>query len=251
MIIMNINDDLIIFTDGASRKNPGPGGYGAVVLFPKLDEAVELGGAKPNTTNNEMELSAVITALAYVWNNSANVHIYTDSQYVMNGASKWMYGWEKKGWKKREGDPVMHQAMWEQLLNLVREREDKNSKITWHHVSGHVGIPANERADAIATMFADAEDPKLYRGRISDYHVEGVMNIPSDEELDKIRAEKKASGSGSGKAYSYLSLVDGELQHHETWAETEARVKGKKAKFRKALSAEHEREILEEWGVDG
>lgn len=246
---MEASQDLIIFTDGSSRGNPGPGGWGALIMFQKLDELVELGGNNHQTTNNEMELTAVVAALSYVENNRANLHLYTDSQYVINGITAWVFGWEKNGWKKKDGEPVMHTEIWQQLLGLVRAR-GREAPVTWHHVPGHIGIAANERADTIANTFAGGKDVKLYRGTLSGYSNQSMVNIPSDDELAVARAEKKeGKTASSGKAYVYLSLVEGELQRHDTWAECEARVKGQKAKFRKATSPEHEQEILAEWGI--
>src|SRR5690606_27151483 len=101
-----MENSLIIFTDGSSLGNPGPGGYGALIVYPKLDEIVELGGSKPMTTNNEMELSAIIAALSYAINSSTTIHIYTDSQYAINGITAWMHGWAKNGWKTKTGEEI-------------------------------------------------------------------------------------------------------------------------------------------------
>jgi ribonuclease HI len=125
--------DLVIFTDGSSLGNPGPGGYGAVVVFQQLDEVVELGGNKSRTTNNEMELSAVIAALSHAMFNTADAHIFTDSSYVINGITKWIFGWESNGWKTKAKEDVANRAHWQTLAQLVRERE-KSSRVTWHLV---------------------------------------------------------------------------------------------------------------------
>jgi ribonuclease HI len=93
----NFKKSLVIFTDGSSLGNPGPGGYGCVTVFQQLDEVVELGGNKTKTTNNEMELSAVIAGLSHTIFNTADVEIFTDSSYVINGITKWIHGWEKNG----------------------------------------------------------------------------------------------------------------------------------------------------------
>lgn len=234
---------LVIFTDGSSLGNPGPGGYGAVLVFPQLDEIIELGGGKSKTTNNEMELSAVISALSHSVFSSAPVEIFTDSSYVINGITKWVFGWEKNGWKTQSKEPVANQELWKTLLGLVRER---SAKITWHYVPGHVGVLGNERCDTIAVSFAQGKPEKLFRGRFSNYG----SNL-LDFTIDESRVEKKSAKktSSSAKAYSYLSLIDGTVMRHTTWAECETRVKGKFAKFKKALSPEHEQEILKEWGV--
>ncbi len=241
---MNKNDlekSLIAFTDGSSLGNPGPGGWGAVLISPRLSEVVELGGSKPNTTNNEMELEAIVAILSYAMNNTDPLHIFTDSQYAINGITKWVHGWSKNGWKTAGGDPVKNLFQWKTMYELVNERGAQN--IHWHHVRGHVGVPGNERVDDIARWFAEGQDVPLYRGNIVNYDIKDIMSFEFNDE-----AQKKRESKGKA-AYSYLSVIDDELQRHETWSQCEARVKGKKAKFKKALSAEHEQEILEEWGI--
>lgn len=237
---------LILFTDGSSLGNPGPGGYGCVAVFPRLDEIVELGGNKTKTTNNEMELSAVIAGLSHTMSNSAPVEVFTDSSYVINGVTKWVFGWEKNGWKTQTKDDVANKQLWQTLIQLVRERKT----IVWHYVPGHVGVVANERCDEIATSFAGGKAIKLFRGKLSDYQKEtgkDILNFSIDEELSKEKSEKRSKANV--KAYSYLSLVDGVPMRHTTWAECEARVKGVRAKFKKTASKEDEDAILKEWGV--
>lgn len=243
---MNTTQHLTIFTDGSSLGNPGPGGYGAVLVFPALEEVIELGGAKPNTTNNEMELTAVVAALSYASHNTAPTTIYTDSSYVVNGITKWINGWEKNGWMTKDNKPVMHQALWQQLAGLVSERE-RQAPLNWIVVPGHMGVPGNERVDEIATAYAKGGDPTLFRGKIAQYPVQNILEVTIDQEALAARKEQRAHSNA--KAYSYLSLVDGVAMRHEDWTSTKARVDGKKAKFRKALSPEHEQEILNEWGA--
>ena len=238
----NKDNDLILFTDGSSLGNPGPGGWGAILAYPKLDEIVELGGTKLKTTNNEMELTAIVSGLSYAINSHARIHIYTDSQYAINGVTKWMYGWVKNGWQTASKEPVKNKEIWETLYSLVTERG--KDTISWHHVRGHVGIPGNERVDDIARELAEGTNVQLYRGKLSEYPDENILFLPSEEEVKKLSQSKK-----TGKAFSYLSLVDNVVERHSTWAECEARVKGVNAKYKKALSREHEKEILDEWGV--
>jgi ribonuclease HI len=237
-----LENALVIFTDGSSLGNPGPGGYGAVMISSKLGEVIELGGSKANTTNNEMELNAIVSALSYAVNNTQNIHLFTDSSYAINGITKWMYGWEKNGWKKKDGEEIKNKFHFQTLYSLVTERGADS--ITWHHVPGHVGVPGNERVDDIARELAEGKEVELFRGSLTDYGIQNILDIEINEEEQQKKSHSKA------KAYSYLSVVDGELQKHATWAETEARVKGKKAQFKKAISAEHEKEILKEWGFE-
>lgn len=198
-----------------------------------------------------MELTAVIAALAYAMNNIAPTTIFTDSKYVVQGITRWVHGWEQNGWQTQNKTPVSHQALWQQLLDLVRERE-KEAPITWKAIPSHVGIIGNERVDTIATSFAKGDPEDLYRGTLSGYE-HTIFPLPDDAFIAEKKAEKRSQGSSSSsssqKAYSYLSLVDNVLMRHETWNECKARVDGKKAKFRKALSQEHELEICQEWGI--
>jgi len=233
--------EVIIFTDGASLGNPGPGGYGAVIVFQALDELIELGGSKGSTTNNEMELSAVVAALSYVAHNTTPVHIYTDSAYVINGITKWIYGWEKNGWITKTKEAVSHERLWKDLVQLVRARGSAGI-VSWHKVSGHSGMPGNERADSIATGYGKGEFPQLYRGRLSEYGHD-VLHFEYNQEA----AEKKSRSKA--EAYSYLSLVDGVAMRHTTWKQCEARVKGKSAKFKKAISHEDELAIITSWDM--
>lgn len=241
----DFGQSLVIFTDGSSLGNPGPGGYGTVIVFPKLDEIIELGGNKPKTTNNEMELSAVIAGLSHTVFNQAPVHIFTDSSYVINGITKWINGWKRNGWKTKTGDPVANQALWQNLDGLVAERQ-KVTTVNWNYVPGHVGVIGNERCDEIATTLAKGKPITLYRGNRVGYG-KNLLDFTIDESLKEEKSEKRSRSNA--KAYSYLSLVDGILMRHTTWAECEARVKGKSAKFKKALSADDEKSIAQEWGV--
>lgn len=236
---------LVIFTDGSSLGNPGPGGYGCVIVFQQLDEVIELGGNKIKTTNNDMELSAVIAGLSHTTFNTAPVEIFTDSSYVVNGITKWVSGWEKNGWKTKTGDPVANKSSWQSLIELVRDRETK-TKIRWNLVPGHVGVLGNERCDMIATSFAGGKNMALFRGKLSQYGTD-ILSIKIDEDLASKKSDRKQQSHA--KAYSYVSLVDGIALRHLTWAECESRVKGKKARFKKTISAEDEKNILKEWGV--
>ena len=237
----NMENSLIVFTDGSSLGNPGPGGWGVLLAYPKLDELIELGGTKLKTTNNEMELTAIVSALSYAINSEAHVHLYTDSQYAINGVTDWMYTWVKNGWQTSTKEPVKNKEIWEMLYTLVTERGEKT--ISWHHVRGHVGVPGNERVDDIARELAEGTHVTLYRGSLSNYPEKNILTLPDKEEQHNT-AKKK-----SGKAYSYIALIDGKVERLKTWAECEARVHGRSAKYKKALSEQHEQEILAEWGI--
>lgn len=141
-----------IYTDGACSGNPGPGGWGVVIYFTD-GRLQEIGGADQNTTNNRMELQAAISALE-AYNHSQQtdpITLYTDSEYVRNGITKWVNGWKKKGWKTAAGKPVMNQDLWQTLDEL------NSGNVTWKYVKGHAGDPGNERADAVAVKCAQSQ----------------------------------------------------------------------------------------------
>ncbi len=233
---------LIIFTDGSSLGNPGPGGWGALLIQKQIGETIELGGSKEVTTNNEMELTAILSALAYAMNNTNTIHIFTDSQYGINGITKWVHGWKKNGWKTKGGGEVKNSFYFKNIDSLLEERG--RDTVHFHHVAGHVGIAGNERVDDIARGLAEGQNVELFRGRLDEYPIPNILSFDFEE---GVKQKKDAKGK---KAYSYLSLIDGVLERHSTWAECEARVKGKKAQFKKALSKEHEHKILKEWGLE-
>jgi ribonuclease HI len=138
---------VIIYTDGACRGNPGPGGWGA--LLRSGDVIKELSGAEENTTNNRMEIVAAIKALEAL-TESCTVDLYTDSQYVQKGISEWLSGWKKRNWQKADKKPVKNVDLW-QLLDLQANRH----QVKWHWVKGHSNHPENDKADALATQAID------------------------------------------------------------------------------------------------
>jgi len=235
---------IMIFTDGASSGNPGPGGWGAVLVFD--DQIVELGEGDNITTNNRMELNAVAGAFEFIKqyglsSNDYKTEVYSDSTYVVNGITKWIFGWMNNNWINTQKNPVMNRDLWERLRDASQDHEVK-----WNILPGHSGVPGNERADKIATAFRDSDDPGLYHGSLEEYDVD-VLNTTYDEALKKAKDSKKARSKA--KAYSYLSLVEGKLRRHRTWSECELHVKGKSGvKFKKSLNAEEELEIIRSWG---
>lgn len=131
-----------IYTDGACSGNPGPGGWGAVLRYGEVEK--ELSGGEADTTNNRMELLATITALNAL-KDACEVDLYTDSKYVMDGISKWIFGWKKNGWKTADKKPVKNVDLWLKLDEALARH-----KVTWHWVKGHAGNEANEKADELA-----------------------------------------------------------------------------------------------------
>ena len=138
----NKNNIVEIFTDGACSGNPGPGGYGAIL---KYDEEIkEISGYEPETTNNRMEMMAVIEALRKI-KRPCSIKIVTDSNYVVKGMSEWMPGWIKRNWQTAQKKPVLNRDLWEELSKLSQLH-----KIEWEWVKGHYGHPENERCDQLA-----------------------------------------------------------------------------------------------------
>lgn len=131
-----------IYTDGACKGNPGPGGWGALLIFGEREK--ELKGGEPVTTNNRMELMAAIQALEAL-KRPCTVDLYTDSQYVRNGISSWLAGWKAKGWRTASKQPVKNEDLWRRL-DEARNRHD----VRWHWVKGHADDPLNHRVDALA-----------------------------------------------------------------------------------------------------
>lgn len=235
-----MQDKILIFCDGASKGNPGPGGWGALVAFDGRVE--EIGGAEEHTTNNRMELTAAVRALEEVAKQDATgVVVYTDSSYVINGITKWVKGWKARGWVTKEKTPVLNRDLWEELDDAVSAL---STQVEWQHVGGHVGVAGNERVDEIASSFAEGKPVELFSGERSAY-LHDIENISHNETK---RAERSKSRSrSSAKAYSYVSMVDGQVLTHKTWGECEARVKGKMARFKKALSPSEEATIIAEF----
>jgi len=139
-----LKNRVIIYTDGACKGNPGPGGWGVLLRSGAVEK--ELFGGEPETTNNRMELTAVIEALSAL-KRPCLVSLYLDSEYVRKGITEWMRGWKAKGWKTAANQPVKNVDLWQRLDELVNNGAHK---IDWHWVRGHAGDPGNERADALA-----------------------------------------------------------------------------------------------------
>jgi ribonuclease HI len=285
MKTLSIKDkDIIIFTDGSSRGNPGRGGYGVVAIYPNAHGEMmvdELGGREDLTTNNKMELQAVIEGIknfvGYYSDLELQEHtfnFYVDSKYVLQGATQWIHGWKKNNWITAGKEEVKNKEEWQELDALMNGvpasgqsgpgtgvGSSRGLKTKWNLIEGHAGVFGNERCDAIATAFADAsgtsdearKNIKLFTGTLADYQASDIgvdiLNLDAVNQgaKDKLKARKKSSSSGK-PAYSYVSAIDGDVRTHATWAECEARVKGKSgARFKKSTSRENEHEIKTEF----
>jgi ribonuclease HI len=232
-----------VFTDGAAKGNPGPGGWGVVLLAPD-GSVTELGGHAAHTTNNRMELRAAIEGLRSAGAAAAPVDIFSDSTYVIRGIREWIRAWKTRGWKTVDGKEVLNRDLWESLAGAV-EAAGGARRVTWHYVRGHTSVPGNERADEIASDFAAGRRVDLYRGPFAGYGI-ALHEVPDDTrppEASKGRASRPRA------AHSYLSVVGGRPMRHATWAECERRVKGVSgARFKKAMSRAEEEAILGAWG---
>lgn len=137
-----------IYTDGACKGNPGPGGWGAILRFKGQEKTLK--GAETLTTNNRMELTAAIKALEAL-TRDCQIDLYTDSQYLRQGMTQWLTSWKKNNWKNSQKQPVKNIDLWQQLDVLSKKHE-----INWHWVKGHSGHPDNDRADALANQAIEA-----------------------------------------------------------------------------------------------
>ena len=142
-------DVVQIYSDGACRGNPGPGGWGVLLRYRGHEKTLH--GGEPNTTNNRMELQAVISGLAALKPDSSTpVEVHTDSKYVQQGMQSWIHGWKRNGWKTSDKKPVKNADLWQQLDVLAQK-----FNVSWHWVKGHAGHPENERADQLANQGID------------------------------------------------------------------------------------------------
>lgn len=268
MKILSIKDkDIVIFTDGSSRGNPGRGGYGVVTIYPNAHGEMcvdELGGREDLTTNNRMELRGVIEAIKNFVGYYSDIELrdrmfnfYVDSKYVLQGATAWIHGWKRNNWITAGKEEVKNKDLWQEFDELVSKHGIRSK---WNLIEGHAGVFGNERCDVIATSYADAKGNgsdvtksiNLFTGTLAAYQAsaEGadILNLDAVNQgaKDKLKARKK-SGS-SAPAFSYISMVDGDVRTHTTWAECEARVKGKsKARFKKSTSKSDEDFIKNEF----
>ncbi|MFZ2521958.1 MAG: ribonuclease HI [Minisyncoccia bacterium] len=227
---------LTVFTDGSSRGNPGPGGWGAILISDDLVK--EIGGRENSTTNNRMELTAVISSLE-LSPSGEEIIIYTDSAYVLNGITRWVKGWQKNNWKTSQKEEVLNRDLWEKLVKLTVHRV-----IDWKLIKGHSGTAGNERCDVIATSFADDKPVILYNGSRERYGVN--ISVFPKSDLGERKGERKSKSKS--KAYSYVSVVKGEIKLHKTWDDCKKRVSGiSGAKYKKSISPMNEEEIIREF----
>jgi ribonuclease HI len=191
----------------------------------------EIGGSESDTTNNKMELVAVEQTIRFA--DGMPSIIYTDSAYVANNIHH-LEAWKSNNWMTRSKTPVANKEVWQKISLLPRDN------VTFYRLPGHANILGNERADKIATQFADTGNADLKKMSLDQYG-EGVLKVS----VENIKKGKEKSNKG--KAYSYVSVVDGKVETHATWQECEARVKGRNAKFKKVFSESEEKDLIAEY----
>lgn len=231
-----------IFTDGACSGNPGPGGWGAIIVS-RDGKVVELAGREEPTTNNRMELGGVIASLRAIAGMPGVAVVHSDSTYVIEGITKWILGWKRRGWTNAAGEPVKNEDLWRALDAAVAARG--RGGVQWRWVKGHSGHDANERCDVIAVALAKRQPVELYEGPLLEYPY-GSLLPSAAKEIPK-RPKAKAADT---RPVSYLSYLDGRLESHDTWAQCEARVKGRPAKFKKVRSESEAAEARKSWGLE-
>jgi len=233
---------IVLFTDGACSGNPGPGGWACVLATPG-GHVRELAGREDATTNNRMEMTAVISGLRAARPLSGPMVIHSDSTYVLEGITRWIFGWKRRGWKTSEGGPVKNEDLWRELDSLVSGR----GGVEWRWVKGHSGHDANERCDELAVAFCRRRRAALYDGPLLKYPHGSLSPSPARALPERSRAARSPEPSGP---VVYLSLLEGRLERHSTWKECEARVKGRSgARFKKVRSDAEEQALLEAWGL--
>lgn len=250
-----INDtSLAVYSDGACSGNPGPGGFGAIVLLPGR-HVLELGGGESSTTNNQMELTGVIRGLQTIaaefsigTSSYDRIFIFTDSVYVIKGITQWIFGWMRSGWKNQQGEPVANKEHWLKLFAVVSELKNKKIALDWNFVRGHVGVHGNERCDQIAVAYSKGHYIDLYSGGVAGYRFD-IMEFPLTEPLPEMKP--RVSADPNKKSW-YVVLNGTQKLVFTTWGDCEAAVKGRSGvKFKKVSSAAEEQTVLQQWGYKG
>lgn len=223
----------IAYTDGACLGNPGPGGWGVRILYPD-DTVRELGGRAAATTNNRMELQGAIEALQLL-QAYARAAIFTDSRYVIDGITKWLPAWRRRGWITSTNTPVKNRDLWMTLERL------SHPGVTWRHVRGHSGDPNNERVDTIARACASGTCPALFCGQAGaptdPVAASSVMAPPTPP--DAVPSVGSPTPVRRTAPVRYVSIVQGTVAIDPDWAACAARVRGVPgARYRKVRSPE-------------
>lgn len=157
-----------VFCDGACSGNPGPGGWGSIVITME-DKVTEIGGHEAQSTNNRMELTATLESLRFLEKVTGDIAVCTDSQYVIKGITEWIKGWQRRNWKNSQNEPVANRPLWEAIEGQTKVIQAQGRKIKWVYVKGHSGHVGNDRADEIAVSFSVRQSLSLFKGNLSEY----------------------------------------------------------------------------------
>ncbi len=237
----------ILYTDGACSGNPGPGGFGTIIFDGSVIH--EIGEHFSTTTNNRMELQAVISGFNFILQKKdfqvdKKIQVYTDSVYVIKGITKWIFGWQKKSWLNSEGVSVVNKDLWQILYHLVYN-DFCDYKVNWDYVRGHNNDPGNERCDEIAVSFSKQNYIQLIHSPVQNY----LFDITKPPVIEVIPENKSFQIKDSSKKTWYISLINGVVTRYDSWKDCEAQVKGRSGvKFKKISSDLEEQNILKLWG---
>ncbi len=238
-----------IYTDGACSGNPGPGGWAAVIV--SGGNISEIGGGERHTTNNRMELTGVMQGLISLHGQSGPVIIHTDSTYVMNGASKWIHGWKRNGWKKKDGGEVLNADLWQSLAAQL------HPGIDWRLVKGHAGHYFNERCDSIAVAFSTGQMPDLTSCPIASLAdadliartIAADLETPHASRAAKSAPPKKTANTPIYSKKKYIYVLSGQVYRFDDWDSCKAFTSGKPGYPKAVQSPEDERDYLRRFGL--
>jgi len=237
-------DTWYIFTDGACSGNPGPGGWGAVIIGE--GHLLELGGGRKSTTNNRMELTAAAESLARV-PEEAEVILWTDSSYLIDGITKWLPGWKKNGWRKKDGALVLNVDLWKKIETQAAGR------VRWNYVPGHKGYYLNERCDTIAVAFSQGKPAELRDIPLDKTGDAGLVEAALKDALD---AGATAPPASSGKRKPapkgkkrYLFAWNGRLYRFDSWPACSNFTSGKPGYPKACRTREEEIEYAKKQGL--
>lgn len=231
-----------IFSDGSSRGNPGPSGWGSVVFVD--DRVEEIGGFENLSTNNAMEIRASIEALKFLRNFPNKIVMLSDSTYLKQGITLWIPKWRENGWQTANKQDVKNQNEWRELDELIGQRPEGGSVI-WKKVPGHSGVLGNERADKIATGFALRRPPNLFSGYATDYF---FAFDPAKFINEPLIVKQQKNSKKDKNSFYYLSLVGGVLQRHTSWQDCENRTLGVSgARYKRVFNEAEEASVLKGW----
>lgn len=242
----------LLYSDGACSGNPGPGGW-AYVLAIEDYFVFEASGAARQTTNNRMELMSALEGLKHLQSQleassfdqcDYEFIIYSDSVYFLKGMKEWIHGWKRKGWKNSQNEDVTNKDIWQQL-DLAYIALKNKVALQFRFVKGHAGHYGNERCDELAVQASTTGKGKSGKFSVEQYS-EQIFIFPPFVEIPDVKFNKTATKSEN--TY-YLSMVNGVVSTHKSWADCERAVKGVSgAKFKKVQSQEEENQILKTWG---